>query len=170
MWKPRPRLRTFDYIGKYRYFLTFCTPARRRLFLRADVVDLARSEILRAARAQDFTVPAYVFMPDHAHLLAHGSSDASDLKAFVKLAKQYSGYAYSQAHGQSLWQSSYYDHALRDDESDLQVMWYVVSNPVRAGRAARPEDYPFVGSTTYSIAEIVARCAEVRREASDPQA
>jgi len=39
---------------------------------------------------------------------------------------------------------------------------YVVSNPVRAGLAARPEDYPFVGSTTYSIPEIAARCAEAR--------
>jgi hypothetical protein len=32
---------------------------------------------------------------------------------------------------------------------------YIVENPVRAGLVARVEDYPFLGSTVYSIAEIL---------------
>jgi hypothetical protein len=77
----------------------------------------------------------------------------------VKLAKQRSGYLYPQKHGQALWQPSYYDHVLRDDEASLPVMWHIVSNPVRAGLVSNCEDYPFLGSTTHSVAEILEACA-----------
>jgi putative transposase len=157
----RPRLRTFDYRGRYRYFLTFCTHARQRRFVSADVVDPVHEQIVQAATAHEFSIPAYVFMPDHLHLLVEGLSEASDLKAFVKLAKQKSGHAFSGARGDRLWQPSYYDHALRDDESSLPVMWYVLMNPVRAGLVSQCEDYPFLGSMTHSIAEIREACAEL---------
>jgi len=42
-------LKTFDYLGLYRYFLTFCTHERRRLFENADAVLSARTQIERAA-------------------------------------------------------------------------------------------------------------------------
>ena len=34
------------------------------------------------------------------------------------------------------------------------VMWYILSNPVRAKLVAKWEDYPFLGSTTHTIGEI----------------
>jgi REP-associated tyrosine transposase len=156
----RPRLETFDYIGRYRYFLTFCTRKRCVVFTSAEVVALVLDEILHAAGLHDFSIPAYVFMPDHVHLLVEGLSDSADLKAFVKLAKQRSGYLYSRKHGHALWQPSYYDHVLRDDEASLPVMWYIMSNPVRDGLVSRCEDYPFLGSTTHSVSEILEACAD----------
>lgn len=156
----RPRLKTFDYLGKYRYFLTFCTHERKKLFINPSVVDLVLQQILHAASEHDFSVPAYVFMPDHAHLLVEGLAESSDMKAFVKLAKPKSGYQYSRDCGQALWQPSYYDRVLRDDESSLSVMWYILSNPVRAKLVAQCEEYPFLGSTTHSIGEIIEACAD----------
>jgi len=35
---------------------------------------------------------------------------------------------------------------------------YVVANPVRAGLAAHPRDYPFLGSSKYTIDELLAWC------------
>ena len=40
----RPRLKTFDYIGLYRYFLTFCADRRRPLFTEAQIVILREDE------------------------------------------------------------------------------------------------------------------------------
>lgn len=102
----RTRLPTFDYIGQYRYFLTFCTHHRRKLFTDDETVSLVKNKILHAADVYEFAIPAYVFMPDHAHLLVGGRSESSDLRAFVKLAKQESGYAFSNAYGDRLWQPS----------------------------------------------------------------
>jgi REP element-mobilizing transposase RayT len=162
--KHRPRLETFDYIGTYRYFLTFCTHDRRKLFTDAEVVALVHDQILHAASVHEFAFPAYVYMPDHVHLLAKGRLPSSDLKAFVKLAKQRAGYAYSTVRHGRLWQPSYYDHALRDDEADLPVWRYIAWNPVRSGLVSQPADYPFLGSTTHSVAEIVKMCEELPEE------
>jgi putative transposase len=139
----------------YRYFLTFCTHHRRKLFTDDEAVTLVKDKILHAAGVYEFAIPAYVFMPDHAHLLVGGRSESSDLRAFVKLAKQESGYAFSNAYGDRLWQPSYNDHVLRDDEADLPAIRYIVWNPVRDGLVTHPDEYPFLGSTTYSVAEIV---------------
>ena len=37
----------------------------------------------------------------------------------------------------------------------LSVARYIVENPIRAGLAINVRDYPFIGSTTYTIAEIL---------------
>ena len=164
MRRRRPRLETFDYIGAYRYFLTFCTHHRQPLFADADVVALVHDQILHTAGVYEFELPAYVYIPDHVHLLAVGRSATSDLRAFVKLAKQRAGYAYSTARGGRLWQPSYYDHALRDDEAALPVLRYIAWNPVCSGLVSQPADYLFLGSTTFSVSEIVKMCEELPDE------
>ena len=98
---------------------------------------------------------AYCFMPDHVHLLVEGLSEAADALAFVHRAKQLSAYEFSKTFGQRLWQPSFNDHILRDDEATLSVVRYIFENPVRAGLVKSPEDYPFLGSAKYSTREIV---------------
>ena len=97
-------LKTFDYIGVYQYFLTFCTHNRHRLFVEAPAVSVARTQIERAAGEQRFAVIAHCYMPDHVHLLVEGETDDSDCKQFISRAKQYSGFHYQAAFGKRLWQ------------------------------------------------------------------
>ncbi len=147
MFTGRPeRLRAFTYLGAHRYFLTFCTINRAPLFVHADAVAIALEQIERAAGEERFAVLAYCFMPDHLHLLAEGLCESSHLKAFVKRAKQYSGYYYSQRYRARLWQRYVYEHVVRDDETVDDVVRYIVENPVRAGLVERVADYRFVGS------------------------
>jgi len=148
-------LQTFDYVGLYRYFLTFCTDFRRRLFTDAAAVDVVLSQILRAARDERFAVTAYCFMPDHVHLLIQAEHDGSDCLAFVKRAKQLSGFYYSKRFGRKLWQRYGYERVLRNDEATLAVARYIFENPIRAGLVSRVEDYPLLGSTTYAVADIL---------------
>lgn len=94
-------------------------------------------------------------MPDHLHLLVEALGDDCDGRRFIKSAKQYSGYYYSQQFGERLWQRYGFERTLRDNEATLSVARYIVENPVRAGLMKNPKDYPFVGSDVYSIGEIL---------------
>ncbi len=155
-------LRTFDYLGMYRYFLTFCSDRRRQVFVNARVVTLAIAQIVRAADEEHFAVLVYCFMPDHLHLLIEGRADNSDCRRFIKSAKQYSGFYYSRKHGDKLWQRYSYERALRNDEATLDVARYILNNPVRAGLVREPREYPFIGSMTYSIDEILDAIVDAR--------
>ena len=110
-------LRSFDYLGLCRYFLTFCTDSRREIFVAREVVALVMAQISRAASENEFAIIAYCYMPDHVHLLVEGESDNSDCRRFIKSAKQYSGFYYSKTWGRPLWQRYGYERALRNDEA-----------------------------------------------------
>ena len=113
------------------------------------------SQIVRASVENAFNIPAYCFMPDHDHLLVEGSSPGSDLRRFAKDAKQYSGFHYKREYGKHLWQPSYYDHVLRDEEDTWSVARYIVENPLMAGLSTRVDEYPFVGSCVVTKAELL---------------
>jgi hypothetical protein len=74
---------------------------------------------------------------------------------FLKRAKQFSGFYYSKHCGRRLWQRHGYERVLRSDEATLAVARYIFENPIRAGLVSRVEDYPFLGSTTYGVADIL---------------
>jgi putative transposase len=152
-------LKTFDYSGLHRYFLTFCTHERRRIFVTSDVVDDLLSQIQRAADAEGFAILAYCFMPDHLHILIEGEVDHADGRRFIARAKQLSGFYYSQKFRETLWQRYGFERVLRNDEATLSVARYIVENPLRAGLVAAPAEYPFSGSTRYSLKEILEAIA-----------
>ena len=155
-----PHLETFDYLGKYVYHLRFCTHDRASVFTSPEKVEVVMTQILRAATEKRFEVTAYCAMPDHVHLLVGGQESSSDCKAFIKSAKQYSGYAYSQKYRQRLWQRYGYEHVVRDDVERFLTIGYILRNPVEAGLVARPEEYPFAGSSRYTIGELLQQAPE----------
>jgi hypothetical protein len=76
--------------------------------------------------------------------------------------KQRSSFHWRQCCGKTLWQRSYYEHVLRNEESTLDVARYILENPVRAGLATRVEDYPYVGSMTLSIKDLLFSVSDDR--------
>ena len=139
----------------HRYFLTINTLERCSAFDDAEHVDLALSHLLRTSADYSFEVTAYCFLPDHMHALVEATNDQADFLKFVAMFKQRSGYAFKQRTTELLWQDSFYDHILRDEESTLAVAAYIVANPVRAGLCSDVRLYPFVGSARYSIEELI---------------
>jgi putative transposase len=152
----RPRLDPALYVGFQRVFLTFCTSQRAEYFAAGDVVDDVMQQILPVAADSRAAILAYCFMPDHLHLLIEGESESTDALAFVHQAKQRSGFAFSQRRMKKLWQPSYYDRVLRDDEAAISVARYIVENPVRARLVESPGAYPYLGSPKYTMEEILA--------------
>lgn len=148
-------LKGFDYLGCHQYFLTFCTDSRRRCFVTADAVDTVRTQIERAAGEQSVALLAYCYMPDHVHLLVEGRAEDSDCLRFIARAKQFSGFHYSVRFHNRLWQRYGYERTLRNDESALSVARYVLENPVRAGLVRCIEQYPYSGSSEYSVEQVM---------------
>jgi REP element-mobilizing transposase RayT len=148
-------LSSFDYLGRYRYSLTFCTHNRERLFTTADRVDLVYGQLLHAARDETGVIVVACFMPDHLHLLIEMESDASNCLEFISRAKQFSGFYFKQRFGRQFWQRYGYERVLRNDEQTLAVARYIVENPVRAQLAVCAEEYPFTRSERYTVRQIV---------------
>ena len=94
-------------------------------------------------------------MPDHVHLLIEGCTETADARAFVHQAKQRAAYAFTQRWAARLWQPSYYDRVLRDDEETLAVARYILENPVRAGLVDSPTKYPFLGSIRHEVEDVL---------------
>ena len=131
-----------------------CTFQRATQFESSDVVAVIHEQLLHAATAHRIEILAYCYMPDHLHLLPTGLTEGSDVLAFVKLFRQCAGYAFRRQHPQRLWQEGFYDRILRDEDSTLEVIAYIVANPVRGGLCAAPVEYPHCGSSRYTLEEL----------------
>ena len=153
--KPAPRLRAFDYIGLHRYFLTICAWNRAKVFTAAENVDAVLTEFRRTNNDRMFAGIAYCFMPDHFHALLQGTRDDSDFKEFVRIFKQRSAFRWKRRTGTELWQRGYFDRVLRADEDVVTVARYLLNNPVRAGLVGCPQDYPFLGSLTTDVRDLL---------------
>jgi putative transposase len=153
--KRSQRLPTFDYIGMYRYSVTICTEARCQAFTVEADVTCALTQLGITANAECFAVIAYCFMTDHLHLLVEGTSEAAAFCEFVRIFKQRFSYQWKAVHGTKLWQRDYFEHVLRAEDHTITVARYIVSNPVRAGLVNSPEAYPFSGSLTMDLRDLV---------------
>jgi len=153
--KLAPRLGAFDYLGFYRYFLTMCTHHRARLFVSDPAVRVVVAQLSRTADAERFSVIAYCLMPDHIHVLVEGTHPAADFREFVRVFKQRSAFHWKRENASTLWQRSYFEHVLRDEEDTVGVARYILENPVRAGFVERPEAYPYLGSMTVGVEKLL---------------
>jgi REP element-mobilizing transposase RayT len=86
---------------------------------------------------------AYVLMPDHFHWLMQLCPGA-DLSESVGRVKSASARQLNKHLGRKgpIWQSGFYDHAVRKDEDIRDIARYIVANPLRAGLVKSMFDYP----------------------------
>ena len=150
-----PRLDRDLYRGLQRYFLTICTIERATRFVNAGPTEMVIGQLLRTAADYSFETIAHCFMPDHMHGLFESIREDADFLKFAAMFKQRSTFEFKQVKGKRLWQEGFYDRILRDDESTLTVAAYIIQNPVRGGLCNDPRTYPFLGSSRYSIAELI---------------
>ena len=105
---------------------------------------VACESMVAAAARTDARLLCWVLMPDHAHwLIEIGQLDS--LSTVVARLKSASAGACnlrkSWAVGNKIWQTGFFDRAIRSDEDIVQVARYIVANPLRAGLARRIGDY-----------------------------
>lgn len=114
---------------------------------------------------------AYVFLPDHFHLLIQ-TGESTDISSIIKSFKWNFSLNYKAAHAVkgsvSLWQHGFYDHVIRDETDFANHVHYIHYNPVKHGLVTKPEDYPhssylqFVKRGWYEIGWGHAEPAEIQ--------
>jgi len=108
---------------------------------------LHRLALYRARYA--VTLHAYCLMPNHVHLVL-GTAEAP-LDRFMQCVQQSYTQDFNKRHGLvgHVFQGRYKALLCEADEYLLTLVRYVHQNPVRAGLAARAEDYPYSGHRAY---------------------
>ncbi len=96
--------------------------------------------------ASDIKLFAWCIMPDHIHFLIQGSR-------LIEFVRQFKGkmtpLARAADPSKRLWQRSFFDHALRKEETLLDVACYIWENPVRAKLVDNPSDFLWSGSEVW---------------------
>jgi putative transposase len=158
-----PRIAGFSYRGAYRYHVVLSTHRREPHFQAHDVC--ARFvEVLRACTLEKaFEVLVYCVMPDHVHVVVEGLTEESDLRRFIGATKQRTGFSFACERRERLWQKGWFDRVLRREEQTLDVCRYVAANPVRARLVATPRDYPHLGSTRFTMDDLIGIDERPRR-------
>ena len=96
---------------------------------------IADKEIRRMSSVYDAVyVDKYCIMPDHIHLILCISSDENGRTQFAptipRIIKQFKGSITKQI-GRSIWQKSYYDHAIRNQKDYNEIWEYIENNPLK---------------------------------------
>ena len=149
-----PRLPGFDYVGVHAYFLTISTFNRVPWFAVGECADACRQQLVRTSSDYGFDVIAYCFMPDHMHALVEAERDDADFRRFVSMFKQRSAHDHLGVHAGRLWQANYFERTLREGDDCEAVAAYILANPLRAGLCDRFGDYPYLGSSRYTIDQL----------------
>jgi len=150
----RLRLKDFSYTGRYRYFVTIRCFKSQLHFTDGNIVAKIIGLLKTTSEQERFSIWAYCFMPDHLHLLTEGKMDDSDMRRFVSMFKQKSGFWFQRDRCAKLWQENYYEHVLRTNEDVFKVSRYIFDNPVRKGLVQNYSEYHYLGSFEFPIADL----------------
>ena len=142
------RLEGYDYSACGAYFITICTQKRQHIFWEEENVGAAtgRPPLTDAGRIAQtairdipkhyraVAVDHFVVMPNHIHLLLviRTEEDRRPVAAptIGRVVNQLKGII-SKHIGRSVFQKSYHDHIIRDQE-DYLIRWnYIDTNPAR---------------------------------------
>ena len=148
------RLKGFDYSSNAVYFVTVCVNNRKKILSEIvgdGVYDIPKIKLsnygktaekyirIMSSKYENVCVDKYTIMPNHIHMLIriNGVSHNGSLQApnptnaiipkFISLFKRYT----NREIGQSIWQRSFYDHIIRDENDYIEHLEYIKNNPVK---------------------------------------
>jgi putative transposase len=114
---------------------------RRDVFFTAADRETYLGLLRHYAALYEVAVLGFCLMTNHVHLVLQPHRAESLAKIMREIQMRYSQYRHAlERGGGHLWQSRYYSCAVQLEQLGI-VMRYVELNPVRAGLAARAEDY-----------------------------
>ena len=143
------RIEDFDYSAPGAYFITICTANREKIFWKSVGADTIRPEriplssmgkiaeqgILQiSSHYQNTFVDKYCVMPDHIHMILR-IEDAMDgriisaptVSTVMGSLKRW----VSKQAGRPLWQKSFYDHGIRNQQDYNEIWEYIENNPLK---------------------------------------
>jgi putative transposase len=145
--RKRIRLPLPVYKQEHAFFITVSTHDKHPWFKSYPQLCNTAVQVIRDLSIPlRITIYAWCIMPDHLHLLLQGSE-------IIEFVRQFKGKMTPKARalepGKRLWQRSFFDHALRKEESLSDVACYIWENPVRADLVEDPIGYQWSGSEVW---------------------
>jgi len=84
-------------------------------------------------------MPALVVMPDHLHTLWTLPDGDADFSTRWRLIKHY----VQVTNAEPVWQTRFWEHAIRDEDDFARHFDYIHSNPVRHGLVRTLSEWPY---------------------------
>ena len=127
---------------------------RQAIFLADADYVFFRNALVEASIKHGLQIHAYVWMPNHVHLLATPTFADSISKTFQSVGRRYVQYvnATYQRSG-TLWEGRYRATVVDSARYLLTLMRYIELNPVRAGMVAAPQDYRWSSFRHHALGE-----------------
>ena len=151
--RKQTRLQNYDYSSGGAYFITVCTEGRAQILSKivgGDVPDAPINVVLLPfgkiidkyiKQFNDFyehiIIDKYVIMPNHVHLIIlveNGASGTSPptkqhsvISQFISTLKRF----VNKEIGYNIFQRSFHDHVIRDQDDYLKIWNYIDENPAK---------------------------------------
>ena len=136
--RKRLRLRDYDYSKNGAYFITICTKGRDCILSHISVgtdahigpqVELSQVGKIAEKNIRSMQcVDCYVIMPNHIHLIIILNNDDSN-QNISNVIRSFKTLVTKQI-GKSIFQSSFYDHIIRDYNDYMIKLNYIHENPI----------------------------------------
>jgi putative transposase len=122
------------------YFITIsCKQPGGNQLAHPDVANALFETVQHRNDMGVWYVHVALLMPDHVHLIVSFPETGKRIQTIISKWKEWT----AKTIGIS-WHRDFFEHRLRQDESFRQKADYVLRNPIRAGLAKTPEDWPYV--------------------------
>jgi REP element-mobilizing transposase RayT len=112
---------------------------KRRDDIAASIVD----SLGRGVELGHYHLHSFVIMANHMHVLLLPLIPPARLLKSLKGATAREANRVLGRTGEHFWQRESFDHWVRDETEFSRIAAYIENNPVKAGLAACPEDYPW---------------------------
>ena len=113
------------------------------LFLRMPEVAKMVMEAINYRDQRTCQVHSFVIMPNHVHLLMTPFEAVPKVMQSLKRFTAREGNRMLGLTGQPFWQDESYDRLVRNDTEFDRIVHYIEKNPVMAGLAATPDEFPW---------------------------
>ena len=136
------RLKDYDYSLNGAYFITICTHDRQSLFWETNNPDAMIEKWLFEIQNKyaNVQIDKVVIMPNHIHAIVFLLGDQSaTIHQIISWFKTMTTNEYIRAvkdglykpFKKQIWQRSYHDHIIRNEEDYLHIWQYIDDNPLK---------------------------------------
>jgi putative transposase len=139
------RIRGHDYSIWQYYFITICTHNKRKLFNEKIRNDLLIGLLKEYSEKYKVSLDTWCIMPNHLHLIIHPEGERSISEFINAIKSKFTKEVRKSGFDGNIWQRSYYDHILRNDEDVESRIIYILMNPERAGIVTEFDQYEYSG-------------------------
>jgi putative transposase len=129
------------------HFITFSCYKRQPFLITPDAKDTLQNILEKTRHQQNLCIVAYVFMPEHVHLLINEPGNDT-LATFLQIFKQLSARQLKSADQKQFWERRYYDFNVFTTDKYVEKIRYIHRNPVARGLVSNPKTTAGAASIT----------------------